>query len=223
MAPLLLTAMLPLLIGCSIYSLPQLQSVWGRSRWLLGLAVAIVLADLLPEALHELGPIVLPVFVLAILLPRLIESLLSVQHRSGAHSADEGHLSLELGFLSLLLHQAGDGFGMALSEHRHGGHSYLFAVALHSLPLLLAAALSLRDRLGTGPALLRLALLSGATLSGGLLGTLTGAELPPTLMPWLQAVLGGLVLHMLAHAAPLSGWHLHSAGSLKAAVPEETA
>ena len=203
MLPLLLTAALPLLIGAAIFGLPGLAARVGRggSRWLPALAAAIVLADLLPESLRALGPAALLVAAVAAVLPGAAESAL--EGRLHTH----GRLGLELGFLSLTLHQATDGFGLALSrldahDHGHGGHDgYLTAVVLHSLPLLLAAALSLRERLGTGPALLRLSALSGATLLGGLTGLTTGAELPPALMPWLQAILGGLVLHMIAHTA----------------------
>ena len=159
----------------------------------LAAALGVALLQLLPEALHALGPVALAAFALP-LLPLL---------RPATRSA--GALAVELGYAALLVHQLGDGVllgaygGMLFSARAHAG--LLSAVALHTVPVAAAIALRFERSDGRAAALGRSAGLALASLLGIALAGEIPTQLAERVDPWASAVIAGLLLQTV-----LQGW-----------------
>jgi hypothetical protein len=133
-------------------------------------ALAVVMVQLLPEALAHLGIAGLGAFVIALAIPTLLEWLYTNLLKPRLqHAIDDHRLGLELAFFGLAIHQFGDGLalGTYVQSARDGVPlTVLIALSLHSIPVIALATLACRTRLGAQAAALRGAGFLAATLLG---------------------------------------------------------
>lgn len=176
------------------------------------MAVAVVLGQLLPEALAELGVAALAAFGAGFALPRLAEKLaVALSKPACLHdNAMCTDLGLELGYVGLLLHHVGDGIGLGLYagplHANHGHYDVLAALAGHTIPLTALVVLAFRTHRGPVDAALRAVGIALATMLGVALASMLSPAQLTVWEPWLTAFVGGLLLHVVAH-----GWPAESA------------
>jgi uncharacterized membrane protein YraQ (UPF0718 family) len=171
-------------------------------------SVAVVLGQLLPEALGAVGVSALLAFAAGFATPRIAERLATAfsQPACSHDNAMCTDLGLELGYVGLVLHHVGDGVGLGLyTGPMHAGHDHydvLAALAGHTVPLAALMVLAFKTHRGAVSAAFR-ALGIGASV---MLGVALADMLPPARLaawePWLTAVVGGLLLHIVAHGWP---------------------
>lgn len=172
------------------------------------MSVAVVLGQLLPEALGELGIAALAAFAVGFAAPRFAERLASYFSRPACLHDDAmcTDLGLELGYLGLILHHIGDGIGLGLYtgplHEGHGHYDVLAALAGHTVPLTALVVLAFRTHRGPIDAALRAVGIALSTMLGMALASLLTAEQLESWSPWLTAIVGGLLLHVVAHGWP---------------------
>ncbi len=187
----LLYALTPVAVGAVIGLLPPVRRALEAARWLaVGVALAVVVLVLLPEAIEASGPWVLPVALVGLVGPFGLEA---ATHRLfGAARAGNG-----LFWLALALHQVVDGAGIAWSVRADAGpEGVALAVGAHTVPLVatsLAAAARRRPVAAGG-------LLLGATALGVVLVTAVPLEVLERWEGWIVALVAGLLLHVLGHS-----------------------
>jgi uncharacterized membrane protein YraQ (UPF0718 family) len=171
-------------------------------------AVAVVLGQLLPEALGAVGVPALAAFAAGFLAPRLAERLAAAfsQPACSHDNAMCTDLGLEFGYVGLILHHVGDGIGLGLyTGPLHAGHDHydvLAALAGHTVPLAALMALAFKTHRGAFSAAWRALGIGAAVVLGvGLADMLSPAQLE-VWEPWLTAVVAGLLLHIVAHGWP---------------------
>ncbi|MFI5308209.1 MAG: permease [Polyangiales bacterium] len=171
-------------------------------------AVAVVLGQLLPEALGEVGIAALAAFGLGFAAPRVAERL-AARFSRPACSHDDAmctDLGLELGYVGLILHHVGDGIGLGLfTGPLHAGHDHydvVAALAAHTVPLAALMALAFKTHRGPLSAALRAVGIALSMLVGLLLARTLSPENLARFEPWLTAVVAGLLLHIVAHGWP---------------------
>ncbi|MFK7986567.1 MAG: permease [Sandaracinaceae bacterium] len=197
---------IPLLIAAASVAGGAFLGLVGRRGYASSLAtfalvsaLAVVLSQLLPDALAGAGLAALLVFGAGAMLPTLIEKLAMARLDAGAAH----RVGLELGYAGLLLHKVGDGLGLGTygGEH-HAGHGHfdvLLAIAAHTVPMVALVTLAFRRIQGPKLAVLRALGLGLATLLGVVLPTLVPVALFHQAEPWVTAGVAGLLLHVLAH------------------------
>ncbi len=192
----LLYALVPVAIGGALAALSGRERGWmGPLRTLaLTAALALVLAELLPAAAVSLGGMALLAFAVGLLAPMLAE-------RIGEQVVVAVRFpGLELAFLGLLGHQLIDGLQIgAATELTDGGLPVALTIAAHSAPLVASAVFGYSTRLGWHAAFFRVWMLAAATAGGVVLGHLSGTAWFEPVAPWGQAVMAGLLLHILSH------------------------
>jgi hypothetical protein len=160
-------------------------------------SLVAVFAQLLPEALHDLGWVALLAFAAALALPIVLE----VGGRRLAPDSASA-LPLELAYGGLVAHQFADGVALgalASVAHDHGHEVSYVAIATHTVALSVLFALLFRARGGRHVAVVRGlgmvgALVAGAAGVGALpVGWIEAAH------PWVIAAAGGLLVHVAAH------------------------
>jgi uncharacterized membrane protein YraQ (UPF0718 family) len=174
-------------------------------------AVAVVLGQLLPEALGAVGVAALAAFAGGFFAPRIAERL-AVAFSQPACSHDDAmctDLGLELGYLGLVLHHVGDGIGLGLyTGPLHQGHDHydvLAALAGHTVPVAALMVLAFKTHRGRMSAAWRAVGIAASVVIGvWLADTLTPSQLE-VWQPWLTAVVAGLLLHIVAHGWPEEG------------------
>lgn len=195
---------LPVAIVCVSHVAGALLGFGGRRRSLAALrtlalvsALAVVLAQLLPDALGGVGFWALAVFALGFAVPALLD-------RAAARlGKKKSSLALELGFAGLLAHQVADGLALgAYAGEAHDGHSHgdvLIALSAHTVPLVAVVTLAYQRRSGVRGALVRVAALLVATIGGIALTSLAPAAALERFEPWVTAAVAGLLLHVVVH------------------------
>ena len=183
--------LLPVVLGVALALLPELlRRVHGPVRAMAALAaVAVVFGVLLPEGWAAAGPWALLWLVVGFFAPVLFEWL--AQRLGGTHA------EATIAMAGLLLHQAADGLEIG-AAHRLGNDalSVAGAIALHTIPVI-----GILIRPEDAPA--RVVLLRGLALlvvtgAGLAVGVGATAHLPHG-EGWLPVLLGGVLLHVLAH------------------------
>ena len=178
----------------------------GRGRWLDAIrtfavvsAVAVVVGRLIPDAISGAGPQVLLAVAAAFVAPWLIE-------RAGHEDPEHDHSStkgLELSYWGLMLHKLGDGVALGtFTGEAHAGHHHgatLTAIAAHSVPVTALITLAFTAAHGRASGIRRALGLAAVGALGVVLaqqtslGSWTGGE------PWIEAVVSGLLLHVVTH------------------------
>lgn len=171
-------------------------------------AVAVVLGQLMPDALAMLGVPALLAFAVGFAIPRAAERA-AARMRAQACSHDDAmctDLGLEIGYLGLLLHHVGDGVGLGLYagplHEGHGHYDVLVALAGHTVPISALMVLAFKTHRGTVNAAWRAVGIAVATLVGVALASLLNSAQLAAWEPWLTALVSGLLLHIVAHGWP---------------------
>ena len=169
------------------------------STFALVAALAVVLAQLLPDALGAVGLPALFVFGVAAAFPSVLRQIALKLGRSNQNR----RVGLELGYAGLLIHKAADGVGLATygaGEHAEHAHfDVLFAIAAHTVPLVAVLTISFYRARGLGSSVLRVGGLAVATVIGVFATALIPESAHDAVEPWLTAAVAGLLLHIVAH------------------------
>ena len=165
-------------------------------------ALAVIVAQLLPDALHAVGVGALGAFLAGLAAPAALRAVVR-SARKGQRDADGETAALELGFVGFLAHRFGDGmamgaFGGPMSAEGVQG-SVVLALAAHGVPVTAAFVLALLTARGRRPALIHVAFLAVATLAGVVTASYVPFEAVRGIEPWLAAVVAGLLLDVVMH------------------------
>ncbi len=170
-------------------------------------AGVVVLTQLLPAALGEVGLWALLVFAIALVAPAGFERIVRARTRTGgtggSQRADSSWIAVELGYIGLLWHKLADGMALGLfgGLGRDGAFDIgvLVAIAAHTVPITGVLVLAYADRYGVRQAIVRAAGLAAATCIGVLVVGATPADRMAAWEPWILAVASGLLLHVIGH------------------------
>ena len=158
-------------------------------------ALVVVVGHLLPEAAEALGIQALLVFGVGVLVPSIVERL-------AARPDGSGHPPMQVGFMALLVHQAGDGAALAAAAHAGAGVEIGLAVAAHTVPLVTLMTTLMARELGVRRALVRAGAMALATLAGaGSLAIVPEATFA-LVEPYAAALIAGVLVHVVLHAPP---------------------
>ncbi|MEO6598295.1 MAG: hypothetical protein ABIQ16_00375, partial [Polyangiaceae bacterium] len=195
-----LVAVFSVLLGAALSFVP------ATSRGLLGYmrtfatlaAVAVVVTHLLPEALRELGPLSILLFLAGWFAPALAHL---IGRRSTSGRAQ--HAVLEAGYWGLVVHHVADGIGLGAYTRlpaEQGSHlDVIVALAAHTVPLIAVVALAYRTTFGARSAVLRSLGLAIASVIGIGASSLVPAQTIDHFAPVIAAVAAGLLLHVVTH------------------------
>jgi hypothetical protein len=195
-----LVAVLSVLLGAALSFVPTTsRAVLGYMRTFATLAaVAVVVTHLLPEALHELGPLSILLFLAGWFTPALAH-LIGQRSTSGRPA----HAVLEAGYWGLVVHHVADGIGLGTYTRlpsEQGSHlDVIVALAAHTVPLIAVVSLAYRTTFGTRSAVLRSLGLALASVFGIALSSLVAAKTIAGFAPVIAAVAAGLLLHVVTH------------------------
>jgi len=196
----LLVAVLSGLLGAALSFVPGTsRAVLGYMRTFATLAaVAVVVTHLLPEALHELGPLSILLFLAGWFAPALAH-FIGQRSTSGRTQ----HAVLEAGYWGLVIHHVADGIGLGAYTRLpsdQGSHlDVIVALAAHTVPLIAVVSLAYRTTFGPRSAVLRSLGLAAASVVGILLSNLAAASTIEGFSPIIAAVAAGLLLHVVTH------------------------
>lgn len=191
-----LGALLALLPGVGARSLGPIQT------FSVAAALTVVLVHLIPESADSLGMWALVGFAAGLVAPLFIEGLLDRIARLRASSSPLDHdvITAEVGFAGLLIHQVGDGVGLWVTSG--SGETSLnaaFALSAHTVPLATLFVLRFATLKGRRSALVHAAGLAAASAIGILIGSIVPGEVISQFNPWIEAVVAGLLLHVITH------------------------
>ena len=170
-------------------------------------AGGVVLAQLLPVAMADVGLWALGVFAIALVAPagfeRLVGAWASRSTSPGISGRDPSWIAVELGYLGFLWHKLADGMALGL----FGGlgpdgaidPGVLGAIAAHTVPITGVLGLAYAQRYGPGHAVARAVGVAFATCAGVFVVEATPVRLRESWEPWILAVASGLLLHVIAH------------------------
>lgn len=176
-------------------------------------AVAVVVGRLIPDAVGAAGPSVLVAVAAAFLAPWLIER---AAHEDPEHD-HSSTMGLELSYWGLILHKLGDGFALgSFTGDAHVGHHHgdvLTAIAVHSVPVTALITLAFTAAHGRNSGIRRAIGLAVAGTIGVVVAQQTSLGGWTQSEPWLEAIVSGLLLHVVTHdwahehdSPALPGW-----------------
>lgn len=191
-----LGSLLALLPGVGARSLGPIQT------FSVAAALTVVIVHLIPESADVLGLWALVGFAAGLVAPLAIEALLEriARMRLTASPLDHDVITAEVGFAGLLVHQVGDGIGLWVTSGT--GESSLnaaFALSAHTVPLATLFVLRFATLKGRRSALIHAGGLAAASAVGILVGTVVPASVISQFNPWVEAVVAGLLLHVITH------------------------
>lgn len=166
------------------------------------LAIFVVFVELLPEAVEHLGWVSLWAAAAGFGVPQLVRWL-----GARAGSLHQGEtVELELEYWGLMLHRFGDGVALgafgAMGHHHHGDSSVgvVGAIALHSVPVVSVMVMAFVQHGDRRGAIFRTVGLAVVSVVGVMAAGLIPAREMMHAAPWIDAVVAGLLLHVLTHA-----------------------
>lgn len=196
----LFVAVVSVLLGAALSFVPTTsRGVLGYMRTFATLAaVAVVVTHLLPEALHDLGPLSILLFFVGWFAPALAHF---VGQRSTSGRA--AHAVLEAGYWGLVVHHVADGIGLGTYTRLPGAQGshldVIVALAAHTVPLIAVVSLAYRTTFGARSAVLRSLGLAAASVFGIALSSTISAQTIERFAPIIAAVAAGLLLHVVTH------------------------
>lgn len=165
----------------------------------LGAGCFAVFAQLLPEAAHEAGYWALIPFAITLLGSVLLE--LTVRTKARAVPT----LSIDLGFLALLVHQALEGVALGALAATITPLSLailmMVSLTLHTVPIVAAFTFAIRELSGRLAALSRVVLLAAVGALGAVLSSNTDPHSLHGFGGLVHAGVAGLLLHAVTHVA----------------------
>ena len=187
------------MLGAALSFAPTSRGLLGYMRTFATLAaVAVVVTHLLPEALHELGPLSILLFLAGWFAPALAHFIGQQSTRGRPANA-----VLEAGYWGLVVHHVADGIGLGTYTRlpsADGSHlDVIVALAAHTVPLIAVVSLAYRTTFGARSALTRSLGLALASVFGIALSSLVAAQTIERFAPVIAAVAAGLLLHVVTH------------------------
>ncbi len=165
----------------------------------LGAGCFAVFAQLLPEAAHEAGYWALLPFAITLLGSVLLE--LTVRTKARAVPT----LSIDLGFLALLVHQALEGVALGALAATIAPLSLailmMVSLTLHTVPIVAAFTFAIRELSGRLAAMWRVVVLAAVGAVGALLSSTTDPHSLHGFGGLVHAGVAGLLLHAVTHVA----------------------
>lgn len=162
-------------------------------------AVAVVVGRLIPSAVGQAGPVVLIGAAVAFLAPWLVER---AAHEDPEHD-HSSTMGLELSYWGLMVHKLGDGIAVGtLTGTTHAGHEHgdvLIAIAAHSVPVTALMTLAFTSSHGRRSGIVRAIGLAVGGVAGVILARETALSSWTRGEPWIEAIVGGLLLHVVTH------------------------
>jgi len=162
-------------------------------------SVAVVVGRLIPDAVSAGGPQVLIAVALAFLAPWLIER---AAHEDPEHD-HSSTMGLELSYWGLMIHKLGDGLALgSFTGEAHAGHHHgdvLTAIAVHSVPVTALITLAFTSAHGRNSGIRRAIGLAAVGSMGVVLAQQTSLGSWTRGEPWIEAAVGGLLLHVVTH------------------------
>lgn len=154
----------------------------------------IVVAELLPLSYTNGGWFIIPLALLGLTGPTLIEKLF---HKV----ADSTHqITLIIGFSGLLLHTMVDGASLNDYQSVESASKWLpLAIVLHRIPVALSVLWIIRPVFGLKAVWMALSGLAIFTLFGYVLGIQLEPAMNSASFAWLQAFVSGTLMHVLLH------------------------
>ena len=195
-----LVAVLSVLLGAALSFVPSTsRALLGYMRTFATLAAAaVVVTHLLPEALRELGPLSILLFLAGWFAPALAH-FIGQRSTSGRTQ----HAVLEAGYWGLVVHHVADGIGLGtytrLPADQSSHLDVIIALAAHTVPLIAVVSLAYRTTFGARSAVLRSLGLAVASVVGIGLSNLAAASTLEGFAPIIAAVAAGLLLHVVTH------------------------
>jgi hypothetical protein len=162
-------------------------------------SVAVVVGRLIPDAMSQAGPIVLIAVGISFLTPWLIER---AAHEDPEHD-HSSTMGLSLIYWGLMVHKLGDGIalgsftGPAHADHHHG--DVLTAIAVHSVPVTALITMAFTSAHGRKSGIRRAIGLAAIGSIGVVLAQQTTLSTWARGEPWIEAAVGGLLLHVVTH------------------------
>jgi hypothetical protein len=187
-------AILPVGLGLLLALVPQMHPTAAKRTQVLFLIAAVIVAlvQLLPVAFTEIGGLAFVAFGIAFATPALLELL-----------TRRGDLDIGLGLalIGFLVHQLTDGLQIGFAA---GVGVELWtlgtALALHTTPLTAVITEKYAKIHGVRAATVIGVIIMLVTAAGVLTGQGVAGGIP-TLNGWLQAIIAGLLLHILWHSS----------------------
>lgn len=204
----------------------------------LGSGCFAVFGQLLPEATEDLGVLALLPFALALLASTGAERvLMTSKHWAHHHGRPDANgevasaiqdgvtraaagvrTSLEIGLVALAAHQIVEGVALGALANPAAHHSaasrigMIVALAAHTIPIVAMLALAFRAAVGLYSTIARVVALAMVSGVGVLVAGLPRAsDLLAAQSGWIHAVVAGLLLHAVLHAAsPQIGHEEHA-------------
>ncbi|MFO0660461.1 MAG: permease [Polyangiaceae bacterium] len=201
MAFLLLCTVGSVALGAALPWLPGMKrGALGPLRtFALAAALTVVTTHLLPEAAEQLGVSALFFFGIGLVLPGVVERV-GVWLGRTATSKSEAHAhwaSAHLGYLGLVVHQLTEGAALGAYPSASAA-DVAVALGAHTIPLTALVMMGFTRSVGRSGAIVRAAGLAVASAGGILLGHVA-TPLVHDGAPWMTAIAGGLVLHLVGH------------------------
>lgn len=162
-------------------------------------SVAVVVGRLIPNAIGEAGPLVLLAAAASFLAPWLIER---AAHEDPEHD-HSSTMGLELSYWGLMVHKLGDGIALgSFTGAAHAGHLHgdvLTAIAVHSVPVTALITLAFTSSHGPKSGIRRAMGLALIGVVGVVVAQQTTLSSWAVGEPWIEAIVGGLLLHVVTH------------------------
>ncbi len=197
-----------LLLGPGIHRVARREKITmaALDNFVLVAVAGLVMVEIVPGALESAGWPAFLALVLGILGPSIAEGPLRLAAR-GTHGT-----ALTVAVLGMAAHSFTDGLALA-SAHLSGssGHALEVAVIAHQLPVAVAVWWLLSP-LGLLRASAAMALLGAATIAGYVLADSSLGSFPESYNGLFQALVGGLLLHVVAHRQNHDHDHDHDHG-----------
>jgi zinc transporter ZupT len=194
-----------LLLGPGIHRVARREKVTmaALDNFVLVAVAGLVMVEIVPTALAHAGPSAFLALVLGILGPSIAEGPLRLAAR-GTHGT-----ALTVAVLGMAAHSFTDGLALA-SAHLAGssGHALEVAVIAHQLPVAVAVWWLLSP-LGLLRASSAMVLLGVATIAGFVFADSSLSAIPESYNGLFQALVGGLLLHVVAHRSARHDEHEH--------------
>jgi hypothetical protein len=185
---------LPVALGVALGLIPQLHPQAAKHTRVLFLIAAVVVAlvQLLPEAYEELGGLAALAFILAFATPAILEQL-----TRGAGL----NIGLGLALIGFLIHQLFDGVQIGFAAAAQIELLSLgTALAMHTTPLTAVITEKFAKAHGLRVAASISLIIMAITAAGVIAGNQVAIVLPE-INGWLQAIIAGLLLHILWHSS----------------------
>ncbi|HSC88176.1 MAG TPA: hypothetical protein VLC09_12925 [Polyangiaceae bacterium] len=193
------------LAGALLAFVPTRRGNWlGPVRtFALTAALGVVLVHLMPEAFEGIGPMAALALAAGFWLPGWIGRLGALAFRAREPARRQQDLALEASYFGLLLHHVGDGIGLGAYtgelSSAAGSGGVVTALAAHVVPVVAIVVLTFDAVHGRGHALGRALGLAVASVLGVLLAHSLPGGVFATAGPWVAALVGGTLLHVVSH------------------------